>query len=183
MTTMTSPAQGGAIQHSSYTTKFGSLASYEKGGVELIADDARHYAFSNIFEVASTMPAWDRVAVAKNWEYVLEAVRAEGTSPWFTASHDEFAICMDDAGGEVLVELVKLETPIATEDVEGAVLVDGDPVGPRMGRIHLKRGHQALLPKGSAYRFVNDGAPGVLLIQTIGGQLTQYRWAEICQTV
>jgi hypothetical protein len=183
MTITTSPAQGGAVQHASYTTRFGSLASYEKGGVELIADDARHYAFSNIFEVAGTMPAWDRVAVAKNWEYVLETSRAEGTSPWYTASHDEFAICMDDGGGEVLVELVKLETPIVTDDVEGAVLVEGDPVGPPMGRIHLKRGHQALLPKGSAYRFVRDGDPGVLLFQTIGGKLTQYRWAEICQTV
>lgn len=181
--TTTSPAHGGAVQHASYTTKFGSLASYEKGGVELIADDARHYAFSNVFEVAKTMPAWDRVAVAKNWEYVLEAARAEGTSPWFTASHDEFALCMDDGGGEVLVELVKLETPIAADDVDGAVLVDGDPVGPKMGRIHLKRGHQAMLPKGSAYRFVKDGDPGVLILQTIGGQLTRYRWAEICQTV
>jgi hypothetical protein len=181
--TKTSPAHGGAVQHASYTTKFGSLASYEKGGVQLVADDARHYAFSNIFDVAAAMPAWDRVAVAKNWEYVLETVRAEGTSPWYTASHDEFAICMDDSGTEVLVELVKLETPIATEDVEGAVIVEGEPVGPKMGRIHLKRGHQALLPKGSAYRFVKDGEPGVLLFQTIGGQLTQYRWAEICQTV
>lgn len=181
--TTTSPAQGGAVQHASYTTKFGSLASYEKGKVELIADDARHYAFSNIFDVAATNPAWDRVAVGKNWEYVLEAVRAEGVSPWYTASHDEFAICMDDAGTEVLVELVKLETPVAADDVEGAVLVDGEPVGPRMGRIHLKRGHQALLPKGSAYRFVKDGDPGVLLLQTIGGELTRYRWADICQTV
>jgi hypothetical protein len=129
------------------------------------------------------MPAWDRVAVAKNWEYVLETVRAEGTSPWFAASHDEFAICMDDAGGEILVELVKLDEAVAAEDTEGAVLVAGEPVGPRMGRIHLKRGHQALLPKGSAYRFVKEGAPGVLLIQTIGGALTQYRWADICQTV
>jgi hypothetical protein len=179
----TSPAQGGAVQHASYTTKFGSLATYDKGGVELIADDARHYAFSNIFEVAATMPAWERVAVAKNWEYVLETVRAEGTSPWYTAAHDEFAICMDDSGSEVLVELVKLDVPVAADDIEGAVLVDGEPAGPPMGRIHLKRGHQALLPKGSAYRFVKDGEPGVLLIQTIGGQLTQYRWAEICQTV
>jgi hypothetical protein len=178
----TSPAQAGAVQHASYTTKFGSLASYDKGGVALIADDARHYAFSNIFEVAATTPAWERVAVAKNWEYVLETVRAEGTSPWYAASHDEFAICMDDSGSEVLVELVKLDTPVP-DDVEGAVLVDGEPAGPRMGRIHLKRGHQALLPKGAAYRFVKDGDPGVLLIQTIGGQLTQYRWAEICQTV
>lgn len=179
----TSPAHGGAVQHASYTTKFGSLAHYDKGGVELIADDPRHYAFSNVYEVASMMPPWDRVAVAKNWEYVLEVVRAEGASPWFTASHDEFAICMDDAGGEVLVELVKLDTPIASDDVEGAVLVGGDPVGPRMGRIHLKRGHQALLPKGAAYRFIKEGEPGVLLIQTVGGQLTQYRWADICQTV
>ena len=181
--TTTSPAQGGALQHASYTTRFASLSSYEKGGVELVADDARHYAFSNIFEVAATMPAWDRVAVAKNWEYVLETVRAEGTSPWFTAAHDEFALCMDDGGSEVLVELVKLETHAAADDVEGAVLVEGQPVGPRMGRIHLKRGHQALLPKHSAYRFVKDGAPGVLLLQTVGGELTRYRWAEICQTV
>ena len=183
MATMTSPAPGGALQKATYTTKFGSLADYDKGGVELVADDARHYAFSNIFEVASKMPAWDRVAVAKNWEYVQEAVRAEGTSPWFSASHDEFALCMDDGGSEVLVELVKLDVPAVGEETEGAVLVEGEPAGRRMGRIHLKRGHQALLPKNSAYRFVKDGAPGVLLIQTIEGALTQYRWAEICQTV
>ncbi|MGC5561959.1 hypothetical protein ACPYPG_03815 [Streptomyces sp. FR-108] len=181
--TQTRPAQGGAVQHASYSTTFGSLTAYEKGGVELIADDARHYAFSNIFEVASKMPAWDRVAVAKNWEYVLETVRAEGTSPWYTASHDEFALCMDDSGSEVLVELVKLDSPVVAEGDEGAVLVEGEPACRRMGRIHLKRGHQALLPKGSAYRFVKVGAPGVLLLQTIGGPLTQYRWAEICQTV
>lgn len=177
--TQTIAARGGAIQKAKYETKYGSLADFDKGGVELIADDPRHYAFSNIFEVASTMPAWDRVAVAKNWEYVMETVRAEGTSPWFTNAHDEFAICMD---GAITVELIKLDTPISDE-VEGAVLVDGDPVGPTMGRIHLRRGHQALLPKGAAYRFVVEGDPGVLLIQTIEGTLTQYRWAEICQTV
>jgi hypothetical protein len=177
--TQTIPAQGGAVQKAKYETRFGSVADFEKGGVELIADDPRHYAFSNIFEVASKMPAWDRVAVAKNWEYVLEAVRAEGTSPWFTNAHDEFAICMD---GAVTVELVKLEHPVSDE-VEGAVLVEGEPVGQKMGRIHLRRGHQALLPEGAAYRFVVEGDPGALLIQTIAGQLTQFRWAEICQTV
>ena len=181
--TQTSPAQGGAVQRAQYQTKFGSLDDFDKGGVELVADDARHYAFSNIYEVASAMPAWDRVAVAKNWEYVLETVRAEGTSPWYTAAHDEFALCMDDAGSEILVELVKLESPVAADDTDGAVLVGGEPAGPKMGRIHLKRGHQALLPKGAAYRFVKEGAPGVLLIQTIGGALTRYRWADICQTV
>lgn len=175
----TMPAQGGAIQKATYETRFGSLDGFEKGGVELIADDPRHYAFSNVFEVASMMPAWDRVAVAKNWEYVIETVRAEGTSPWFANAHDEFAICMD---GAITVELVRNENPPA-DDVEGAVAVEGEPSGPRMGRIHLRRGHQALLPKGAAYRFVVSGDPGVLLLQTIEGQLTQYRWAEICQTV
>ncbi|WP_110208309.1 hydroxyquinol 1,2-dioxygenase [Nocardioides daejeonensis] len=181
--TTTRKAQGGAVQRANYTTVFGSLADHQKGGVELIADDARHYAFSNIFDVASKAIAWDRVAVAKNWEYVLETIRAEGTSPWYAAAHDEFAICMDDGDAEVLVELVKPDSPVAPEGSEGAVLLHTEPVGRPMGRIHLKRGHQALLPKGAAYRFVKQGAAGVLLIQTIGGALTQYRWADICQTV
>ena len=30
-----------------YQTRFGSLKNYEKGHVEPIADDVRHYAFSN----------------------------------------------------------------------------------------------------------------------------------------
>lgn len=175
-------ARGGAVQRADYVTKFGALFEFHKGGVELIADDARHYAFSNVFEVASQMLPWARVAVAKNWEYVLETVRAEGTSPWFAASHDEFAICLDDGGSTIVVELVSLTLPPA-QDVEGAVVVGGEPVGPKMGRIHLKRGHQALLPKNAAYRFVAEGAPGVLLLQTIGGELTQYRWADICQSV
>ena len=50
-----------------------------------------------------------------------------------------------------------------------------------MGRIFLKHGHQALLPAGSAYRFTATKT-GVLLMQTIAGPLTQFRWAEICQT-
>ncbi|MFS3128573.1 hypothetical protein ACLM5J_09225 [Nocardioides sp. Bht2] len=181
--TNTKAAQGGALQRANYTTTFGSLRDHQKGGVDLIADDARHYAFSNIFDVASTMPAWDRVAVAKNWEYVLETVRAEGTSPWYASTHDEFAICMDDGGTEIVVELVKPDSAVAPAGTEGAVLLEHEPVGRAMGRILLKRGHQALLPQGSAYRFVKKGDAGVLLIQTIGGELTQYRWSEICQTV
>lgn len=167
------------MQRASYTTVFGSLDSYEKGGVELIADDARHYAFSNIFEVAATSAPWEKVAVGQNMKYVLEAVRAEGVSPWWTASHDEFAVCFD---GEITVDLVHLDEPIAGEDVEGSVRLSGDPVGPRMGRIHLKHGHQALLPAGSAYRFTAERT-GVLLMQTIAGSETTFRWADICQTV
>lgn len=176
---MGNPTKGGGVEHGSYTTVFGSLSSYEKGGVELINDDARHYAFSNVFEVASKSKPWEKVAVAKNFEYVLEVIRAEGTSPWRTAAHDEFAVCMD---GEVTVELVKLDASPLPADAEGSVALDGEPVGQRMGRIFLKRGHQALLPAGAAYRFVSEN-PGVLMMQTIAGPDTQFRWSEICQTV
>lgn len=172
-------SRGGGLERASYTTKFGSLDSYEKGGVELIADDARHYAFSNVFEVAAKSEPWEKVAVGKNMKYVLEAIRAEGVSPWRTAAHDEFAVCFD---GAITVDLVKLDTPLAAPDSEGAIDVPGEPAGRKMGRIHLRRGHQALLPAGSAYRFTSE-RPGVLLMQTIAGPLTKFRWAEICQTI
>lgn len=172
------PAPGGGVQKSSYTTKFGSLASYDKGGVELINDDARHYAFSNVFEVASVSKPWEKVAMGQNMQYVLEVVRAEGVSPWRTCAHDEFVVCLD---GEVTVELVKLDQPVATANSEGSITIDGGPTGAAMGRIHLKHGHQALLPANSAYRF-HATVTGVLLMQTIAGPETQFRWAEICQT-
>ena len=86
-----------------FHTRFGSLADHQKGGVEVIDDDPRHYVFSNVFEVASRQRPWERVAVAKNFEYVIEAARAAGESPFWTARHDEFVLCMD---GEVEVELV-----------------------------------------------------------------------------
>ena len=169
----------GAVEAASYTTVFGSLADYTKGGVELINDDPRHYAFSNVFEVASTSKPWEQVAVGKNMEYVLEAVRAEGVSEWRTAAHDEFAVCLD---GEVTLDLVKLDASPLGEGSEGSIAIDGEPIGARMGRVYLKRGHQALLPAGAAYRFTAT-VTGVLLIQTIAGPDTQFRWAEICQTV
>ena len=63
-----------------YVTKFGSLESFEKGGIEIIDDEPKHYTFSNIFEVASAARPWEKVAVGKNMEYVVEVIRAEGTS-------------------------------------------------------------------------------------------------------
>jgi len=39
----------------------------------------------------------------------------------------------------------------------------------------------ALLPAGAAYQFRNSGKPGVLLVQTILGDNTIERWAEVCQ--
>jgi hypothetical protein len=46
-----------------YVTRFGSLDDYEKGGVEIISDDPRNYAFSNVFDVASRARPWEKIAV------------------------------------------------------------------------------------------------------------------------
>ena len=160
-------------------TVFGSLNSYQKGGIQIIRDDPKNYVFSNVFEVASKAKPYERVAVGKNFEYVIECVRAEGTSPWFTCDHDEFALVMD---GTVEVRLQKLgDGQAAPSGSDGAVLVKGDPGGAKMGRIVCGRGHMALLPKGAAYHFHAD-KPAVVTIQTVHGALTVERWAEICET-
>lgn len=159
-----------------YATKFGSLTNYEKGGIELIDDDPKRYAFSNIFEVASAAAPYEKVAVGKNMQYVLEVLRAEGTSAWRTCAHDEFALVLD---GEVEVRLVRLDSPVAPPGKQGSVRIDGEPAGTPMGRIVARRGHMALLPANAAYRFHADH-PGVILLQTILGDDTVERWAEIC---
>lgn len=161
-----------------YQTKFGSLAKYEKGTIELINDKAKHYVFSNIFEVANRARPYEKVVVAKNMEFVIETLRAEGESPWFTASHDEFAVVMD---GEVEVHYIKLDAPakIAPPSKEGSVKISGTPSGKKMGVSKLKRGHQALLPVGAAYQF-RAAKPGVLLLQTILGENSVEKWSEIC---
>jgi hypothetical protein len=159
-------------------TVFGSLSQYEKGGVEVVDDNPKYYVFSNVFEVASKSKPYDKICVGKNLKYVIEAVRAEGDSPWFSASHDEAALCMD---GEVEVHFVKPEQPQVPETKEGSVKLSGVPKGQKMGWVKVRRGHMALLPKGSAYQF-RSPKPGVLLIQTIQGDNTIERWADICQT-
>lgn len=159
-----------------YTTKFGSLSSYEKGRIDVIDDDAKHYAFSNIFEVAEHAKPWEKIAVGKNMQYVLEVIRAEGTSPWRTCAHDEFPLVMD---GQLVLELVKLDVPLAPEGKNGSIAISGEPAGKLMGRITLRRGHQALLPANSAYRFHAE-TTSVILLQTILGDDTVQKWAEIC---
>lgn len=159
-----------------YVTKFGSLNDYVKGSIDIINDRPRNYAFSNIFEVASSSKPWEKVAVGKNMEYVLEVIRAEGVSEWRTCAHDEFPLVMD---GEVTIELVKLDTPLAPEGKNGSIRVDGEPAGAKMGRIVLRQGHQALLPANAAYR-MSATAPSVVLLQTILGDDTIERWADIC---
>jgi len=163
-----------------YHTVFGSLDRYEKGGVQNIDDNVRHYAFSNCFEIASKSGPYEKVVFGQNQIYVLEAIRAEGASPWYTCAHDEFALVMD---GEVEIELVRLEGEQTVADAEhnGAVLVKGEPKGRRMGWMKLRRGHQGLLPKNSAYR-LKAAKPAVVILQTCKGDLSVERWAEICQT-
>jgi hypothetical protein len=164
---------------STYTTDFGSIERYTKGGVTVIDEDPKRYAFSNIFEVAAKSKPFERVCVGKNFEYVIEVVRAEGTSPWYAAAHDEFVIAMDN---EVEVHLVKLSNPDAVVDPEseGARRLADMPDGKKMGRIVLRQGHMAMLPVGAAYRF---SAPRecTLMIQSINGPETVHKWAEICQ--
>jgi len=157
-----------------YRTVFGSLANYRKGTIELIKGDARHYAFSNIFEVADKSAPYEKVIVGLNLGYVMEVLRAEGRSPWYTCAHDEFAICMD---GDVRIDFLKLDHPV--EGAEGTQLAGDEPQGRPMGYVLLRRGHQALLPAGTAYRFESP-RPGVILQQTIQGSLSVEKWAEIC---
>ena len=163
-----------------YKTSFGSLEHYEKGGVQIIDDDVKHYAFSNCFEIASKSKPYEKVVFGQNQIYALEPLRAEGDSPWYTCAHDEFALVMD---GEVDVHLVRLDAAQAVPDTEhnGAVLVEGEPRGKKMGWMRLTRGHQGLLPKNAAYQF-RSARPGVVVLQTCKGDLSIERWAEICQT-
>jgi hypothetical protein len=164
----------------SYQTRFGSLQHFEKGGVQPITDSVRNYAFSNCFEIASHSKPYEKVVFGQNQIYVLECLRAEGDSPWFTCAHDEFALVMD---GEVEIHLTQIGASQAVPDTEknGAVRVEGAPQGKRMGWMKLKRGHQALLPKNTAYQF-RSARPGVVILQTCKGDLSVERWAEICQT-
>jgi hypothetical protein len=159
-----------------YTTVFGSLAGYRKGGIELIDDDPKHYAFSNVFEVAGTSAPYEKVAVGKNQQYVIEAIRAEGTSGWRTCDHDETVLCMD---GDVTVRLAKLGASRAPAGKDGSIAVDGEPEGPEMGTVRIRRGHMALLPRHAAYRF-EAATLSVLLQQTCLGDDTIQRWVDIC---
>src|SRR5690606_1784324 len=120
-------------------TVFGSLDDYVRGEIEVIDDDPRNYAFSNVFDVASTSAPYEKVVVARNQRYVIETLRAEGDSDWFAAAHDESVIVMD---GEIEVDLVKLDDPdaVAHEAAEGSIVLRRPPRGRRMGLMKLRRG-------------------------------------------
>jgi hypothetical protein len=162
-----------------YKTQFGSIDRFEKGGVQAISDDVKNYAFSNCFDIASKSKPYEKVVFGQNQIYVLECLRADGTSPWYTCAHDEFALVMD---GEVEIHLVKLQGEQIVPDAEhnGAVLVKGEPKGAKMGWMKLTRGHQGMLPKNTAYQF-KSAKPSVVVLQTCKGDLSIERWAQICQ--
>lgn len=162
-----------------HVTRFGSLQHYEKGGVDVVNDDPRNYVFSNLFEVAAKAGPYEKVAVGKNIEYVIEAIRAEGTSGWRAPAQDEFALVMD---GEVEIRLLKLADPgVVPAGTTGSIGLPGTPAGRKMGTVRARRGHMTLLPVGAAYQF-HAAQPGVVLLQTLQGADTLERWADICQT-
>ncbi len=162
---------------SEYQTEFGSLGDYEKGRIEIIDDDPKHYTFSNVFEVANNSAPYEKVVVGKNLENVIEVLRAEGDSDWFSCSHDEFALVMD---GEVEIHFHQAQDDeIVPEDDEGSRIIEGEPKGPKMGRVVLRTGHQAILPKGSVYQYRADKV-GVIILQTLQGPHSVEKWAEIC---
>src|ERR1044072_3614150 len=83
-----------AMTATAHQNAFGSLDRYQKGGVQIIGDNVKNYAFSNCFEIASKARPYEKVVFGQNQIYVLETIRAEGRSPWYTCAHDEFALCM-----------------------------------------------------------------------------------------
>ena len=174
-------ARTGVVGLTRYVTRFGTLESYEKGTLEIIDDDPKRYTYSNMFEVASMSRPYEKVAVAKNMEYVLEVIRAEGTSEWRICSHDEFALVMD---GKVEFRFIKPDDPsvVPPPEKEGSVALPGEPAGKRMGVVRAWNGHMTLLPAGAAYQ-MHAERPSVVMLQTIAGEDTVYKWAEICQTI
>ena len=158
-----------------YKTNIASLSSYEKGTID-VNDDLRHYAFSNIFEVASQAQPFERVMVTSNLEYCVEVCRVEGASPWYTAPHDEFAVVMD---GEIEFEFYQLQDNERPAHEAGAVRLSAEPAGKRMGRVTARRGHEVLLPKDAAYR-LRSSAPAVCILQTLQGPESVEKWSEIC---
>ena len=84
--------------------------------------------------------------------------------------------------GDLVVQYIKPDAPVVPASKEGAVKLADAPKGRDMGWVRVRRGHMALLPAGAAYQFRNAGTPGVVLMQTIKGDLTVEKWAQICQT-
>ena len=161
-------------------TVFATTDNYNKGGVEITGkEDPAHYLFSNMFEVAASAAAWERIVVAKNLEFTIEVMRAEGDSPWFICSHDETALLVQ---GNCSMHFLKPNDSglVPAEDKDGAVLIPTAPEGQKMGHVDAGCGHLTLLPGGAAYQFRAENL-AVVLIQSVLGDLSVEKWAQICQ--
>ena len=164
----------------SANTVFASTESYVKGGVEITGkEDPSHYLFSNMFDVAANSPPWERVVVAKNLEFTIECMRAEGDSPWFVCAHDETALLMQ---GKMTTHFVEPDDAniLPAADKDGAILLGEAPAGLKMGHVNAQRGHLTLLPANAAYQF-SAAEVSVVLIQSVLGDLSVEKWAQICQ--
>jgi len=162
-------------------TKFGSINDFTKGGVEITGkDEAARYLFSNMFEVAANAAPWERIVVAKNLEFTVEVARAEGNSSWYCCAHDETALLME---GAMEVHFIKPAdtSSLPPEESEGAVRLSDQPSGVKMGRVAASAGHLTLLPAGCAYQF-RPSELGVILIQSVMGEESIEKWADIVQT-
>ena len=164
----------------SVTTVFGSIDDYDKGGVEITGNEnARDYLFSNMYEVAGKAEPWERIVIAKNLENTIECIRAEGDSPWYICGHDETALLMQGSMAVRFIQPVDRGL-IPAEEREGSVKLAGRPAGREMGYVNASRGHLILLPAAAAYQF-QAGELGVILLQTLVGDESVEKWAEICQ--
>src|SRR5437763_16368332 len=123
-----------------YTTVLGSLDEFEKGRLSIVDDDPKHYCHSNVFAVASRSSPWEKIAVGKNLEYVIEAIGAEGTAAWMDANHDEFDVLLD---GEVTITFAEPGAGAIAGDKDGTQQLARDAAGPRRGRVFLTERDQA----------------------------------------
>lgn len=160
-------------------TVFGSIEQHEQGGVHVVGDDsARRYLFSNLFEVAKNANPYERIVVAKNLDYVVEVVRAEGDSPWWICAHAEAALLMQ---GTIETHFIKPSAgELPSPEQRGAVRLAESPTGTPMGFVRSRRGHMTRLPGGAAYQF-RPSELSVILIQTVLGDESVEKWAEVCQ--
>ena len=135
------------------------------GRVEIINDDPKSYVFSNIFEVASRAKPYEKVAVGKNIEYVIEAIRAEGVSAWRAPGQDEFALVMD---GDEAIAWCEYGSPAELPGIYHRRQYDAGETNPAPWRItcfFVDRDHR----RSGVARVALDGALA-LIAQAGGGE-------------
>lgn len=149
-----------------------SMASYKKGGVDIVdpRENVKRYVYSNVYEVGARAKPYEKIAVAKNGQYVVECIAAEGVMPtWRLQPHDEFIVCLE---GEVRVDFIapRVELPAGGHH---------EVPGEEMGYIIVREGNLCLLPKEMAYRF-SANRRSLLLQQGKHSEDTVLAWNKIC---